>query len=116
MLKRYLITLGAGTTTGGTVTATHSSKAVNSVKVALEGDKVWCPQCNSEGVIKAHGPRLSDLFYGRQVALQDDLCICKCSPPPRLVATQSVVCQAISAGQQAEHAEHASPELAGSDQ
>jgi uncharacterized Zn-binding protein involved in type VI secretion len=96
MLKRYLITLGAPTTAGGTVTAARSLKAVNSVQVALEGDKVWCPQCNSEGVIKPHGPRLTDLFYGKRVALHGDLCICKCSPSPRLVATQAVVCQAIA--------------------
>jgi uncharacterized Zn-binding protein involved in type VI secretion len=101
MLKRYLITLGAPTTAGGKVTEFRSFQAVNSVKVALEGDKVWCPQCNSEGVIKPDGPRLTDLFYGKQVALHDDLCICKCVPPPRLVATQAVVCQTISAGHHA---------------
>jgi hypothetical protein len=59
---------------------------------------VWCPQCNSEGIIKPDGPRLTDLFYGKQVALHDDLCVCNCIPPPRLVATQTVVCQTIGAG------------------
>jgi len=26
-------------------------------------------------------------FDGKQVALEDDLCICQCNPPPRLVAS-----------------------------
>jgi uncharacterized Zn-binding protein involved in type VI secretion len=115
MLKRYLITLGAPTTAGGKVSTARSFKAVNSVKVALEGDKVWCPQCNSEGVIEPDGPRLTDLFYGKQVALHDDLCICKCSPPPRLVATQTVVCQTVSAGRHASHSDETVPDPARSD-
>lgn len=95
MLKRYLITLGATTTAGGTVTSANSFRSVNGVNIAFEGDRVWCSTCNSEGVITLDGPRLTELFNGKQVALQDDLCICRCNPPPRLVATQTLVCQSI---------------------
>ena len=28
---------------------------------------------------------------GRRVALSDDLCICKCDPPPKLVASQQAM-------------------------
>jgi uncharacterized Zn-binding protein involved in type VI secretion len=94
-MKRYLITLGAPTTAGGKVTSAHHFRKIDGVQVAVEGDKVWCPQCNSEGVIKPDGPRLTELVNGKQVALQDDLCICKCSPPPRLTATQTSVSQSI---------------------
>jgi uncharacterized Zn-binding protein involved in type VI secretion len=93
MSKRYLITLGASTTAGGKVTSANSSRSVNGVRVAVEDDQVHCPQCNSVGVIKPDGPRLSELCNGKQVALHDDLCLCKCNPQPRLIANQTVACQ-----------------------
>jgi DTW domain-containing protein YfiP len=40
-------------------------------------------------------PRLSEADNGKQVALSDDLCICRCAPPPRLVASQDFVMQKI---------------------
>lgn len=97
MIKRYYITLGATTTAGGKVTRASSFMSVNGANVALDHDKVWCPQCNSDGVIGLDGPRLSSTYNGNQFALQDDLCICKCSPPPRLVAAQSHSSQTIDA-------------------
>jgi hypothetical protein len=42
---------------------------------------------------------LSDKWNGKQAALQDDLCLCQCSPPPRLVAIQQHKSQRIDAGQ-----------------
>jgi uncharacterized Zn-binding protein involved in type VI secretion len=95
MLKRYLITLGAHSTAGGTVSSARSVRSVNSATVALEGDKVWCPRCNSEGTIVPDGPRLSETYNGKRYALNDDLCLCKCTPPPRLVANQEFVSQSL---------------------
>jgi type VI secretion system secreted protein VgrG len=96
MLQRYLITLGSATTSGGKVTSANSLRSIDAVKVALVGDKVWCPACGSEGIIRPDGPRLAELFDGRQVALNGDLCVCGCSPPPRLVAAQGLVCQCLN--------------------
>jgi uncharacterized Zn-binding protein involved in type VI secretion len=105
MIDRYFITLGAPTTAGGKVTSGSRFETINGAPVTVEGDTCWCPTCLSEGVIRPDGPRLSESIDGRQVALQDDLCICKCSPPPRLVAAQSFMCQSIDsdwyAGQEA---------------
>jgi uncharacterized Zn-binding protein involved in type VI secretion len=95
MHKRYLITLGAPTSSGGKVTSATSGRLIAGVPVALEGDKVHCPQCGTDGEIKPGGPRLTERWNGREVALQDDLCICKCSPPPKLVSAQDVVCQLV---------------------
>ena len=95
MLDRYFITLGAATTAGGKVTSASHVKTINGVPVALEGDRCWCAACLSEGVIKADGPRLSTTVGGRETALGDDLCICRCSPPPRLVPSQHFMCQRI---------------------
>lgn len=89
MTIRYHITLGASTMAGGKVISATSNRSINGAKVAYAGDAVSCPKCNAEGVIEPDGPRLNDSFDGRQVALSDDLCRCKCNPPPRLVASQT---------------------------
>jgi uncharacterized Zn-binding protein involved in type VI secretion len=94
-MKRYLVTLGSETSAGGKVTSASSLRTINSAPVALEGDTVHCSQCHTDGVIKPDGPRLKDLYNGRHYALQDDLCICQCSPPPRLTASQHLVCQSV---------------------
>lgn len=93
MLRRYYITLGARTTAGGKVISASHVDTIDGVGVALEGDKIQCGSCHAEGVIALDGPRLSERIDGREVALGDDLCICQCSPPPRLAATQSVAFQ-----------------------
>ena len=81
MQKRYHITLGATTTTQGKVISASSAISINGARIALEDDMVYCPACNSEGLIKLDGPRVSESFNQRQVALDGDRCICKCSPP-----------------------------------
>jgi uncharacterized Zn-binding protein involved in type VI secretion len=95
MRKRYLITLGAPTSAGGKVTTATSGRMIDGVAVALENDKVHCSACGSDGVIQPDGPRSSERWNGHQYALQDDLCICKCSPPPKLVNAQTLVCQLV---------------------
>jgi uncharacterized Zn-binding protein involved in type VI secretion len=100
MIKRYLITLGAATTAGGTVTSASALMSVDGARIALEGDTVFCKACNSDGVIKLDGPRLNGSFNGRQIALSDDLCICKCNQAPRLVNTQTCKAQWIDADTQ----------------
>ncbi len=97
MIKRYHITLGAATTAGGVVTSASALMTINGVRVALDGDTVSCKACNSSGYIKADGPRLGDRCNGREFALTDDLCICKCDPPPRLVHNQRLRSQTIAA-------------------
>lgn len=95
MTTRYHVTVGATTTAGGKVISATSIRTINGAKVAYAGDPVSCPKCNATGIIQPDGPRLSDVFNGRQVALSDDLCACKCSPPPRLVANQTFSKQVI---------------------
>lgn len=97
MLTRYLITLGATTTAGGKVISANSFRSIDGVKVAVEDDKVQCSACNSVGIIKPDGPRLSETCNGKEVALHDDLCLCKCNPPPRLIANQTFASQSIDA-------------------
>ena len=97
MVDRYVITLGAATTAGGKVSSASRFETIDGAPVAVEGDSCWCPACLSEGVIRPDGPRLPDAIDGREIALHDDLCICKCRPPPRLVAIQTLLFQSIDA-------------------
>jgi uncharacterized Zn-binding protein involved in type VI secretion len=96
MTKRFHITINAKTTAGGIVTsATHCASA-NGLLLALEGDSIACPACHSKGRIKCDGPRISSTFNGKENALSDDLCICNCGPPPKLIAIQEHMYQIVS--------------------
>ena len=97
-MKRYHITLGAKTTAGGIVITASSSCSINGVAVAIEGDSIVCPTCRSKGVIQIFGPRIPESWNGKQVALQDDLCVCACPAPPRLVANQTLKYQSLGGG------------------
>ena len=88
MRKRCYITLGAATDAGGKVVTASSSVSLDGVKRALEGDLVDCPNCGSKGEIACDGRRLACSENGRRPALEDDLCLCKCTPTPRLLASQ----------------------------
>jgi uncharacterized Zn-binding protein involved in type VI secretion len=89
-MKRYMIHTNDKTTANGTVLARSTSLGLSDQPIAHEGDDVSCPACNSTGKIQCDGPRVPMTGPdGRQVALSDDLCICHCNPPPKLVASQT---------------------------
>jgi type VI secretion system secreted protein VgrG len=94
--RRYHIRAGATTTAGGIVRASSQFCIVNGAPLAREGDPVDCPACGTQGVIKCDMPRLPDRFEGKEYALSDDLCICKCDPPPKLIADQNFKCQTMA--------------------
>lgn len=96
-MRRYHITLGSSTTAGGKVIAASSLGSINGARIALEGDAVACPSCKSIGKITCIGPRISETWNGKQVALENDLCICGCASPPKLKPSQSVRCQMLNA-------------------
>lgn len=87
--KRYHITDGAKTTANGTVRASAIWFKLDGAPLAREGDPVDCAACGTEGVIRCVQPRMPDHLDGRQFALSDDLCICGCTPPPKLIAEQT---------------------------
>jgi len=87
-VRRYNITTGATTTAGGEVVSGMERTSFNGRMIAREGDRVACPACGTEGVIALTGPHLHEEWGGRQAALEGDLCMCKCDPPPKLIAIQ----------------------------
>ncbi|WP_229258065.1 PAAR domain-containing protein [Duganella margarita] len=94
-MKRHTITLGASTTVGGKVISASSNGSINGVGIALEGDMIFCPACKSKGKIVCVGPRIPETWNGKNVALENDSCVCGCPGPPRLVPNQSVRYQII---------------------
>jgi uncharacterized Zn-binding protein involved in type VI secretion len=91
-MQRYLILNGDRTTANGTVQATATTIELNGKNVAHEGDSVSCPACNTTGKIQCDGPRqMMTAPDGRHAALSDDLCICGCHPPPKLITSQSMM-------------------------
>lgn len=95
-MKRYTITLGASTSAGGKVTSASSHGSINGNTIALEGDAISCPACKSQGKIQCVGPRIPETWNGKNVALENDLCICGCSNPPLLIPNQSLRYQTVS--------------------
>ncbi|CAM2168930.1 PAAR domain-containing protein [Paraburkholderia sacchari] len=89
MVRRYDILNGDRTTADGTVMSRDSGDKIGIRDQAYEYDEVWCPACQSIGRIVCNGPRFSMKGPdGREGALSDDLCVCKCDPPPRLIPSQ----------------------------
>ena len=97
-MRRYHITLGALTTAGGQVVSASGNGSIDDKRVVVEGDIITCPACKSSGYVLCIGARIPEFWgegAGKPVALENDLCICKCSNPPRLIANQSLRAQTI---------------------
>ncbi|MCI0147515.1 PAAR domain-containing protein [Paraburkholderia sediminicola] len=58
--------------------------------LAYLGAPVLCHTCNTEGIIVSDGLPHTMSVMGKQVALENDLCQCKCEPLPKLVASQTM--------------------------
>jgi uncharacterized Zn-binding protein involved in type VI secretion len=94
--RRYHIRDRAKTTAGGTVRASATWYTVDGTPIAREGDPVDCPACGTEGIIQCVQPRMPNHLDGKEFALSDDLCICGCSPAPKLIAEQTVKYQLLA--------------------
>lgn len=89
-MMRHYIRQGDQTTAGGVVTEGLANFNMYGGPSAYHGAAVACPSCKSVGKISCIGPRRPfTLPNGQQIALENDLCICKCKVPPRLLASQS---------------------------
>jgi uncharacterized Zn-binding protein involved in type VI secretion len=90
-MRRYDIVKGDATTVGGEVQGGDAGDVIGDREQAYENDPVWCPACKTMGKIVCDGQRISTTGPdGREAALSDDLCVCRCPTPPRLVPSQAV--------------------------
>ncbi|OHU95465.1 hypothetical protein BLA34_23130 [Ralstonia solanacearum] len=87
-MKRHLIVVGDRTTVGGTVIEGVAGCSMYGKEASYVGAKVECPKCNSIGYISQVPPTRRYSLKGKQVALENDLCICGCHPPPTLIPSQ----------------------------
>jgi uncharacterized Zn-binding protein involved in type VI secretion len=90
-VTRRIILKGDRTDRNGEVLDGIPSSMFQGRAVAYHGAPVFCHTCNTQGVIVGEGLSLPMMFMGKQVALENDICKCKCDPPPRLVASQSAM-------------------------
>ncbi|BAO88531.1 PAAR domain-containing protein [Caballeronia cordobensis] len=88
-MRRYYLREGDKSTAGGVVTEGARNCTIYGIPQTYVDARVWCPTCNSEGRIVGIGPRWPDSIFGKEVALSDDICSCKCDPPPRMLASQT---------------------------
>src|SRR6218665_1054568 len=90
MSQRAWICKGDRTTANGVVTTGLEKFTLRDKPVAFEGDSISCPACKSTGVIHCVDTRVPTIGpHGRKMALEGDLCICLCNPPPILVGSQT---------------------------
>jgi uncharacterized Zn-binding protein involved in type VI secretion len=88
-MRRYYLRLHDKSTSGGVVTEGIRQCTIYGIPQTYTGARLYCPTCKSEGRICAKGPRLPETMFGEEPALSDDVCICKCDPPPIMIASQN---------------------------
>ncbi|MFC6139040.1 PAAR domain-containing protein [Paraburkholderia silvatlantica] len=87
-MRRAILKLGDKTTAGGTVLEGVDRCTHHGTPITFIGAQIWCPACNSTGVIGWKGPHRPATMMGKQQALDGDICLCKCDPPPVCLASQ----------------------------
>jgi uncharacterized Zn-binding protein involved in type VI secretion len=87
-MRRFYLREGDKSTAGGTVLEGFKHCTIYGVAQTFVGAKVYCPACKHTGEIVANGPRLKDTIMGKDAALSDDLCACKCARWPVLLPSQ----------------------------
>jgi uncharacterized Zn-binding protein involved in type VI secretion len=100
-MRRALLKVGDKSSSGGVIIEGAENVRHHGTPVAFIGAKVWCNGCNSEGTIGWKGPHQTATMNGRQQALDGDICICKCDPPPVLFASQNSARHAFESYEQA---------------
>lgn len=87
-MRRAILKLGDKTTAGGTVLEGIDCCMHHGTPITFIGAQIWCPQCHSTGRIGWKGPHRIATMMGKQQALEGDICICMCDPPPVCLASQ----------------------------
>lgn len=92
MTLRHFLCVGDAPITGGAILPyppLNHTMDIHGVPVAIIGGKVRCDACKSIGIItKTGGSRRCGFFDG--VALDGDVCLCKCKTPPPIKAMHAL--------------------------
>jgi uncharacterized Zn-binding protein involved in type VI secretion len=87
-VKRYILKKGDKSTNGGVVLEGIAGCILNGTPLTFIGARVWCNGCKSEGFIASKGPHRTATMMGKQQALEGDICVCRCTPAPIMLASQ----------------------------
>ena len=90
IVSRRFIRQGDKTDRNGVVKDGIASSSFQGRPLAYLGAPVQCPACGAEGVIVSDGSPRAMTVMGKQVALENDLCQCRCEPLPKLIASQAL--------------------------
>jgi len=89
-MTRRFIRKGDKTDRSGVVTDGIAQSMFQGEPLAYLGAPVQCPACGTQGVIISDGSPRTMTVMSKQVALENDLCQCKCDPLPKLIASQAL--------------------------
>lgn len=89
-MSRRFILKGDKTDRNGVVVDGIAGSLFQDRPLAYLGAPVQCPACGTEGVIISDGSPRTMTVMDKTVALENDLCQCKCEPLPKLVASQAL--------------------------
>ncbi|CAN7620381.1 PAAR domain-containing protein [Trinickia sp. LjRoot230] len=89
-MNRRFIRKGDKTNHNGVVIDGIAGTSFQGQPFAYLGGSVQCPACGTKGVIVSDGSPRAMTVMSKQVALENDLCQCKCDPLPKLVASQAL--------------------------
>ena len=89
-MTRKFIRKGDKTDRSGIVMDGITQSLFQGEPLAYLGASVQCPACGTQGIVISDGSPRTMTVMGKQVALENDLCQCKCDPLPKLLASQAL--------------------------
>jgi uncharacterized Zn-binding protein involved in type VI secretion len=89
-MNRRFIRKGDKTGRNGLVTDGIGNSSLQGQPLAYLGASVQCPACGTQGIIVSDGSPRTMTVMNKQIALENDLCQCKCDPLPKVVASQAL--------------------------
>lgn len=98
-MRRSYLKVGDRSSVGGTVVEGVPNTTHHGTELTFVGAQVTCPACKSVGRIVPKGPRWPGSMMGKEPALEGDICVCKCDPPPVMIASQSTMYESFESHQ-----------------
>ncbi|WP_459624897.1 PAAR domain-containing protein [Burkholderia sp. 3C] len=92
-MRRNYLRVGDKSSAGGSAAEGIRNCTHHGVELTFIGGEVICPTCRSIGQIAPKGQRRPGVMMGKDPALEGDICLCQCDPPPVMIASQSSMFQ-----------------------
>jgi uncharacterized Zn-binding protein involved in type VI secretion len=87
-MNRKAVLVGDPLSSGGQVLpGTLTQITVKGTPLATIGSEAECAACQSVGLIAKAGGPYRPTMHGHEMALENDIVLCKCPVPPRLIAS-----------------------------